>query len=93
MGGKRGVTIGARFNDEELRRWEIVMERVQKRNALAKTSDVLRDLLFGGLNLVTDEDRAILRGEALENSTVPVFAANVAQDRAPYSASKKKSRK
>ena len=91
--GKKETIISARLDDVEAGRWDQVVERVQKRNKLAKVSDILRDLLFGHLALVREEDRAILRGEEPKNIKVRVFEANVAEDVKPYSATKKKSGK
>jgi hypothetical protein len=58
--GKRGDVIGARFNDVERARWDKIMEIVVERNPLARSSDVLRDFLFGTLRLVTNNERSYL---------------------------------
>lgn len=71
--GKRGDVVGARFNDLERERWDAVMEIVAQRNPLAKSSDVLRDFLFGNLGLVTQAERDILAGK--RENVSPIYAA------------------
>jgi hypothetical protein len=60
--GKAGPAIGTRLYEDELEKWNALMGSVQRRIKIAKPSDVLRDLIFGGLGLVTEEERAALRG-------------------------------
>lgn len=57
----RRATVGARFNDNEQALWNALMANIQRRNPLVDTSKVLRDLLFGTLGIVTEEDWRILR--------------------------------
>jgi hypothetical protein len=70
---KRNQAIGARLNEEEAALWNELLRRTTERNTLAKASDVLRDVLFGGLNLVTEEDKQILREHRFP---VPIVEAN-----------------
>lgn len=59
---KRLEVIGARLNEPESQRWAEVMKRARQRNSLVNASIVLRDLLFGDLDIVTEADRDYLRG-------------------------------
>lgn len=62
--GKRIVILGTRLHGEEADRWARLMDVVTERNPLLDKSKVLRDILFGDLNIVTEDERQSLRNSA-----------------------------
>jgi hypothetical protein len=63
MDMKKAGAIGTRPTYDEYDRWIVVIERVVSKHKTAKPADILRDIVFGGLDLITEEDLKILRGE------------------------------
>jgi hypothetical protein len=58
---KRESVISGRLNEEESARWARLMDMVKARNPLADVSKVLRDVLFGSVGIVDENDRALLK--------------------------------
>jgi hypothetical protein len=77
---RKSEILALKLTAEEWEKWDALVAAIRDRITIANSPTVLRDILFGKLNLVTPKDMELLKGEPSKGRTYGIPLMEIANE-------------
>jgi hypothetical protein len=75
---RKSEILALKLTPEEWEKWDALVAAIRDRITIANSPTVLRDILFGKLNLVTPKDMELLKGEPAKGRSYGIPLMDIA---------------